>query len=77
MSTFYGLVQFYTSPEVCTTIGMVSKKMLDIPRSKTVMSGVCLDFQLVAPGCVFQVFLRFAVQNQVRIAQWVIVDEVV
>ena len=31
----------------------------------------------MAPGYVFQIFLRVAVQNQIRIAQWVIVDKVV
>ena len=77
MSTFYGLVQFYTSPEVYATIWMVSKKMPDITRSKTVMSGVCLDFQLVAPGCVFQVFFRITVQNQIGIAKRIVVDEVI
>ncbi len=41
MSTFYGSVQIYTSPEVYATIGMVSKKMLDNTSSKMVMSGVC------------------------------------
>ena len=77
MSTFYGSVQFYTSPEVYATIWMVSKKMPDNTRSKTVMSGICLDFQPVAPGCVFQVFLRVTIQNQIRIAQRIVVDEVV
>ena len=77
MSTFYGSVQFYTSPDVYATIGMVSKKMLDNSSSKTVMSGVCLDFQLVAHGCVFQVFFRITVQNQIGIAKRVIVDEII
>ena len=31
----------------------------------------------MAPGYGFQVFLRVAIQNQIRIAQWVIVDKVV
>ena len=31
----------------------------------------------MAPGYVFQVFLRIAIQNQIRVAQRVIVDEVV
>ena len=31
----------------------------------------------MAPGYVFQIFLRIAIQNQIRIAQWVIVDKVV
>ena len=31
----------------------------------------------MAPGYGFQVFLRLAIQNQIRIAQWVVVDEVV
>ena len=30
----------------------------------------------MAPGYILQIFLRVTVQNQVRIAQWVIVDEV-
>ena len=77
MSTFYGSVQFYTSPDVYATIGMVSKKMLDNSSSKAVMSGICLDFQLVAPGCVFQVFFRITVQNQIGIAKRVIVDEII
>ena len=77
MSTFYGSVQFYTSPDVYATIGMVSKKMLDNSSSKTVMSGICLDFQPVAPGCVFQVFFRITVQNQIGIAKRVIVDEII
>ena len=36
-----------------------------------------LDFQLVAPSYVFQIFLRLTVQNQLSIGQWVIVDEVI
>ena len=31
----------------------------------------------MVPGCIFQVFLRVAVQNQIRIAQRIVVDEVV
>ena len=77
MSTFYGSVQFYTSPEVYTTIGTVSKKMLDNTSSKMVLSSIHLDFQPVAPSYVFQIFLWIAIQNQIRVAQWVIVDEVV
>ena len=77
MSTFYASVQSYTSPEVYTTIGTVSQKMPDNTRSKTVMSGVGLDFQPVAPSYVFQIFLRIAIQNQIRVAQRVIVDEIV
>ena len=68
MSTFYGSVQIYTSPEVYATIGMVSKKMLDNTSSKMVLSSIHLDFQPVAPGCVFQVFLWITVQNQICIA---------
>ena len=75
LSTFYGLVQFYTSPEVYATIGMAPKnagqhqlKNGDVRR--------LLDFQPVAPGCVFQVFLWITVQNQICIAQWVIVNQV-
>ena len=77
MSTFYGLVQFYTSPEVYTTIGTVSKKMLDNTSSKMVLSSIHLDFQPVAPSYVFQIFLRIAIQNQVCIAKRIIVDEII
>ena len=69
MSNFYGSVQFYTSPEVYATIGMVSKKMLDNTSSKMVLSSIHLDFQPVVPGCIFQVFLRVTVQNQIGIAK--------
>ena len=31
----------------------------------------------MAPGRILQIFLRVAVQNQIRIAQWVIVDEII
>ena len=31
----------------------------------------------MAPGHILQIFLRVAIQNQIRIAQWVIVDKVV
>ena len=77
MSTFYGSVQFYTSPEVYTTIGTVSKKMLDNTSSKMVLSSIHLDFQPVAPSYVFQIFLRIAIQNQVCIAKRIIVDEII
>ena len=79
MSNFYGSVQFYTSPEVYATIGMVSKKkkMLDNTSSKMVLSSIHLDFQPVAPSYIFQIFLRIAVQNQVCIAKRVIVDEII
>ena len=79
MSNFYGSVQFYTSPEVYATIGMVSKKkkMLDNTSSKMVLSSIHLDFQPVAPSYIFQIFLRIAIQNQIRVAQRVIVDEII
>ena len=77
MSNFYGSVQFYTSPEVYATIGMVSKKMLDNTSSKMVLSSIHLDFQPVAPSYIFQIFLRITVQDQLSIRQRVIVDEVV
>ena len=77
MSNFYGSVQFYTSPEVYATIGMVSKKMLDNTSSKMVLSSIHLDFQPVAPSYIFQIFLRIAVQDQLCIRQRVIVDKVV
>ena len=31
----------------------------------------------MAPGHILQIFFRLAIQNQIRIAQWVIVDEVI
>ena len=31
----------------------------------------------MAPGCIFQIFLRVAVQNQIGIAQQVIIDEII
>ena len=31
----------------------------------------------MAPGCIFQIFLRVTVQNQIRIAKRVIVDEII
>ena len=31
----------------------------------------------MAPGCIFQIFLWVTVQNQIRIAQRIVVDEVV
>ena len=77
MSNFYGSVQFYTSPEVYATIGMVSKKMLDNTSSKMVLSSIHLDFQPVAPSYILQILLWFAVQNQVCIAKRVIVDEII
>ncbi len=77
MSTFYASVQSYTSPEVYATIGMVSKKMLENTSSKMVLSSIHLDFQPVAPGYVFQIFLRIAIQNHIRVAQRVIVYEIV
>ena len=36
-----------------------------------------LIFQPMAPSHILQIFLRIAIQDQVRVAQWVIVDEVV
>ena len=36
-----------------------------------------LIFQPMAPGHVLQIFLRIAIQNQIRIAKRVIVDEMV
>ena len=77
MSNFYGSVQFYTSPEVYATIGMVSQKMLDNTSSKMVLSSIHLDFQPVAPSYIFQVFLRVAVQNQFCIRQRVVVNKII
>ena len=34
-------------------------------------------FYSMAPSRILQIFLRIAIQNQIRIAQWVIVDEVI
>ena len=31
----------------------------------------------MAPGHILQIFLWVAIQNQVRIAQWVVVDEII
>ena len=31
----------------------------------------------MAPGHIFQIFLRITIQNQICIAQWVIIDKVV
>ena len=53
------------------------KKMLDNTSSKMVLSSIHLDFQPVASSHILQIFLRIAIQNQIDIAQWVIVDEVV
>ena len=53
------------------------KKMLDNTSSKMVLSSIHLDFQPVAPSYVFQIFLRIAIQNQIRVAQRVIVDEII
>ena len=71
------MLLFYTSPEIYTTIWMVSRKMLDNTSSKMVLSSIHLDFQPVAPSYVFQIFLRIAIQNQIRVAQRVIVDEII
>lgn len=34
-------------------------------------------FYSMTPSRILQIFLRIAIQNQIRIAQWVIVDEVI
>ena len=44
---------------------------------KMVLSSIHLDFQPMAPSYVFQIFLRIAIQNQIRVAQRVIVDEII
>ena len=46
--------------------------MLDNTSSKMVLSSIHLDFQPVAPGSIFQVFLRVTIENQVCIRQWII-----
>ena len=71
------MLLFYTSPEIYTTIWMVSRKMLDNTNSKMVLSSIHLDFQPVAPSYIFQIFLRIAIQNQISVAQGVIVDEII
>lgn len=38
------MLLFYTSPEIYTTIWMVSQKMLDNTSSKMVLSSIHLDF---------------------------------
>ena len=44
MSNFYGSVQFYTSPEVYATIGMVSKKMLK-PITNTALTNALKELE--------------------------------
>lgn len=39
--------------------------------------GTQLIFQPMAPSHILQIFLRVTIQNQIRIAQRVIVDEIV
>lgn len=39
--------------------------------------GAQLIFQPMAPSHILQIFLRVTIQNQIRIAQRVIVDEIV
>ena len=51
--------------------------MLDNTSSKMVLSSIHLDFQPVAPSYIFQIFLRIAIQNQISIAQWVIIDKII
>lgn len=51
--------------------------MLDNTSSKMVLSSIHLDFKAVAPGYIFQVFLRVTIENQVCIRQRIVVDEVV
>ena len=46
--------------------------MLDNTSSKMVLSSIHLDFQPVAPGYIFQVFLRVTIENQVCIRQRII-----
>ena len=40
-------------------------------------SKTSLIFQLMSSGHILQISLRIAIQNQIGIAQWIIVDEVV
>ena len=44
---------------------------------KAVMSSIHSDFQPMAPGRILQIFLRVAIQDQIRIAQRVIVNKAV
>ena len=46
--------------------------MLDNTSSKMVPSSIHLDFQPVAPGYIFQGFLRVTIENQVCIRQRII-----
>ena len=46
--------------------------MLDNTSSKMVLSSIHLDFQPVAPGYIFQVFLRVTIEDQVCIRQRII-----
>ena len=54
-------------------------KAQHLPKSTALLYN--LSYQLVlqptAPGYILQVLLRITIQNQIRIAQWVIVDEIV
>ena len=44
---------------------------------KAVMSSIHSDFQPMASSQILQIFLRLAIQNQIRIAQLVIIDEII
>lgn len=44
-------------------------------KKKAVMSSIHSDFQPMAPGRILQIFLRVAIQDQIGIAQRVIVNK--
>ena len=54
-------------------------KAQHLPKSTALLYN--LSYQLVlqptAPGHIFQIFLWVTIQNQIGIAQWVIVDEII
>ena len=54
-------------------------KAQHLPKSTALLYN--LSYQLVlqptAPGHILQIFLRVTIQNQICIAQWVIVDEII
>ena len=54
-------------------------KVQHLPKSTALLYN--LSYQLVlqptAPGHIFQIFLWVTIQDQIGIAQWVIVDEII
>ena len=50
--------------------------MPDITSAKkAVMSSIYSDFQPMASSHILQIFLRVTIQDQIRIAKWVIVNK--